>query len=115
MIDDIINKIENLEFDDDFFNDNELLLNALGLALGPSGLVLITAIKKANQLNSITSVLVNTIKKACDDSNINLDNKFFKDNLKYMLTDDIEKEILSKISKSKNIDLIEIQTDERWA
>lgn len=115
MIDDIIDKIENLEFDDNFFNDNELLLNALGLALGPTGLVLITAIKKANQLNSVTNGLVSIIKKVCDDSSINIDNSFFKENLNHILTDNMEKEILNKISKSKNIDLIEIPTDERWA
>ena len=105
---DLIEKIENLDFDDELLTNEELLLNAAGLIMGgtagPAGLALIAAIRQANNLKNITNTLTDLVKQVCDDPNLNVDNSYFKENLKNKFLISEQKNILEKISKSINLD-----------
>jgi hypothetical protein len=115
---DLIEKIENLDFDHEEFLDKDFLMTAVGLAAGaatgPAGLALVTALSKANQLNNIMNVLIELIDKICKNPDINIDNSYFKKELENVLSDD-NKKILRRVTEMKNIDIVNAQIDERWA
>jgi L-cysteine desulfidase len=114
---DLIQKIQNFDLDDETLLDENLILNAVGLALGPpgiAGIALLTAIKKANQMNSVISNLVEVIKDICNDSDIDINETKIKELLNKKIQNN-NKEVLSKIAKYYDLDIVDITIDERWA
>jgi len=114
---DIIQKIQNFDLNDETLLDENLILNAVGLALGPpgiAGIALLTAIKKANQMNSVINNLVEVMKDICNDSDISIDETKIKELLDKKVHHD-NKEVLSKIAKFYDLDIVDVTIDERWA
>jgi len=113
MSEELINKIENLDISDDFL-DNEILLGAVGLTMGPAGLALISAVKKVKQLTELSNSLTECISQICDDPSNTVDKSMFSQVMGEKMSDE-QKEMFSKMSAANNGDFSLVEKNDDWA
>ena len=96
-IEEITDKIDALEIDESFL-DNELLLAAVGATTGLSGLLVIKALKKTIEMKSLLKNVFGAIDEICNDDNNNANKSIFDDKfLEKMSPEQIE--VINKIKK----------------
>jgi hypothetical protein len=96
-IEEITNKIDNLEIDESFL-DNELLLAAVGVTTGPAGLLVINALKKTIEMKSLLTNVFGAIDDICDDENNTANKSMFDDKFLEKMSPE-QLEVVNKIKK----------------
>lgn len=113
MSQEILDKIENLQVSDDIL-DNELLLGAVGLTMGPAGLALISAVKKVKELTELSNSLTECINSICDDPETNVDKSMFSSVMSSKMSDE-QKQLFGKMSAANNGDFSLVEKNDDWA
>jgi hypothetical protein len=113
MADDILEKLENFDITDELL-DGDFLLNAVGIAAGPAGMALITAVKQAKQMYDMADKLTQVIGEICDDPNNTADASMFSEKMRDKLTEE-QKAVMEKVVSINNSNLnLDLYSD-GWA